>query len=288
MELQKKFSALIDAAIYMECTPAVEAGTMAFLSRNLILATMPHSKPDTLVWERRNGNLLMEMVAHPRFGLPYGSRARLLLAWIITQAVRTKEPIIDLGKSATAFIHQFQTASTGGDYGSIRGYKEQLERLLATTIRCEWSDKSSGLTSHTAYLLAEHSETWWDPVVADLQGHIPETKICLSSKFFEELLAHPVPLDMRALFALKRSPLALDIYCWLTYRYSTLQRPAIISWKGLELQFGSAYKTSREFRRNFRKQLERVKHVYPRANIEEVSRKGMKLMPSPTHITSIH
>ncbi|MGH8305788.1 MAG: replication protein RepA, partial [Steroidobacteraceae bacterium] len=53
----------------------------------------------------------------------------------------------------------------------------------------------------------------------------------------------PVPIDMRAMKALKRSPLALDIYFWLTYRLSYLRHARVIPWAALQLQFGSSYGT---------------------------------------------
>ncbi len=37
-----------------------------------------------------------------------------------------------------------------------------------------------------------------------------------------------VPIDLRALNALKGSPLALDIYSWLTYRMSYLRKPCLL------------------------------------------------------------
>ena len=45
-----------------------------------------------------------------------------------------------------------------------------------------------------------------------------ESKIELGEKFFNEIIHNPVPLDMNILGALKRSPLGLDLYMWLTYR----------------------------------------------------------------------
>jgi hypothetical protein len=38
----------------------------------------------------------------------------------------------------------------------------------------------------------------------------------LGENFFEAITAAPVPLDMRVLKTLKRSPLALDLYAWLS------------------------------------------------------------------------
>ena len=42
-----------------------------------------------------------------------------------------------------------------------------------------------------------------------------ESKIHLSEPFFNEIIQHPVPLDMNTLTALKRSTLGLDLYLWL-------------------------------------------------------------------------
>ena len=39
----------------------------------------------------------------------------------------------------------------------------------------------------------------------------------------EEIIHHPVPLDMNILKALKRSSLGLDLYLWLTYRTFSLK-----------------------------------------------------------------
>ena len=45
-----------------------------------------------------------------------------------------------------------------------------------------------------------------------------DSKIELSEKFFNEIIRHPVPLDMNTLKALTRSPLGLDLYVWRNYR----------------------------------------------------------------------
>ena len=43
---------------------------------------------------------------------------------------------------------------------------------------------------------------------------------------------------MNTLTALKRSPLGLDLYLWLTYRTFALRAPKRISWASLYRQFG--------------------------------------------------
>ena len=42
-----------------------------------------------------------------------------------------------------------------------------------------------------------------------------ESKIRLGEDFFNEIISHPVPIDMNTLKALKRCALGLDLYLWL-------------------------------------------------------------------------
>ena len=50
-----------------------------------------------------------------------------------------------------------------------------------------------------------------------------DSTIELGEKFFQEIIAHPIPLDLNTLKALKRSPLGLDLYFWLVYRHLLAQ-----------------------------------------------------------------
>ena len=45
-----------------------------------------------------------------------------------------------------------------------------------------------------------------------------QSKIRLGWDFFQEIIQHPVPIDMNTLNALKRCSLGLDLYLWLAYR----------------------------------------------------------------------
>ena len=66
-----------------------------------------------------------------------------------------------------------------------------------------------------------------------------ESTIELSEDFFNEIIRHPVPLDMNTLTALKRSSLGLDLYLWLTYRTFALRAPLRLTWRQLYRQFGA-------------------------------------------------
>ena len=77
--------------------------------------------------------------------------------------------------------------------------------------------------------------------------------------------------------------MALDIYFWLTYRMSYMSKRTEIPWGALELQFGSEYKKTKNFRENFLKHLKVVQGVYPEAKVGE-GKYGLELMPSKPHV----
>jgi hypothetical protein len=88
---------------------------------------------------------------------------------------------------------------------------------------------------------------------------------------------------MRALSALKKSPLALDIYLWLTYRMFYLRKPTTIPWGVLAGQFGAGYAEPRQFKAAFLRELKKVQLVYPDAKLEDAPR-GLMLLPSKPHV----
>ena len=114
------------------------------------------------------------------------------------------------------------------------------------------------------------------------QGSLWKSSLLLGQNFFDEIIKNPIPLDIDALKALKRSPLAIDIYCWLTYRMSYLEKPTKISWLSLKNQFGAEYSELRDFKKNFLKHLKKVSVIY-KANVSE-TKKSLLLQPSNPHI----
>lgn len=64
---------------------------------------------------------------------------------------------------------------------------------------------------------AAQGDLWWS-VRAPNQGALWGSWIELGEMFYTAITRAPVPVDMRTLRALKRSPLALDLYAWLTFQ----------------------------------------------------------------------
>lgn len=271
---------LINESLAIEAEEAKEAGTLGFMARALVQATMPHRDPKEWFFERTNGAFTLTMMAPPKVGLPYGSVPRLLLAWITTEAVRTRSRDLALGDSLSGFMRELGMVPTGGRWGSITRLREQSRRLFTTAISCLYEGENR--EGEIGFRLVDKHVLWWNPKSPD-QRELFASTLTLSEPFFKEVINHPVPIDLRALKALSRSPLALDIYTWLTYRMSYLQRETTVPWAALEVQFGAGYKRTRDFKAAFVEHLKSVLAVYWEAKASGTDR-GLFLRPSQPHV----
>lgn len=280
-------NALIQRGMAIEAEEALDAGALGFMARAMTLASLPHSRVEGSAFERHNGAFSLSILAPPRIGLPYGTIPRLLLAWLTTEAVRLKTRELVLGDSLSGFMRNLDLVPTGGRWGTIKRLKDQTERLFASSITAVYKDEQrTAIRNHS---VVERADLWWDPK-DPAQGSLWESTVMLTEPFFTEIVERPVPVDMRALRALKRSPMALDLYVWLTYRMSYLKRPTDISWAALQGQFGAGYPETgrglRAFREHFLPALKKVAAVYSGAKVSATTA-GVRLSPGKPHVLKI-
>lgn len=277
---------LIREALAIEAEAARKAGALGFMARALVQASLPHKKPSGVEFTRTNGTFTLSMWAPSKVGLPYGSIPRMLMAWLTTEAVRTKERHLTLGDTLSSFMRALDMVPTGGRWGTITRLRDQSRRLFTTSISCLYEDEHR--QAEVGFRVVDKHTLWWEPKDPE-QTSLFDSYVVLSETFFKEVIASPVPVDMRALKALKKSPLALDIYCWLTYRMSYLKDPIEIPWPALQLQFGADYATAgqgpRDFKRAFLRELRKVRAVYGHAKVED-GKEGLLLKPSRPHISA--
>ncbi len=172
------------------------------------------------------------------------------------QVVRTKERTIVLGESLSDFMRKLDIVPTGGRWGTISALKKQTTSLFSASIRAVYDDDSR--FSMQSASVAESTDLWWNPKSPDQIGLFAST-VTLSETFYRATIRdYPVPVDMHVLRHLRQSPLALDIYCWLTHRMSYLKQPTSIPWEALQLQFGADYKQTKTFKFYFLKHLKNV------------------------------
>jgi hypothetical protein len=269
--------------------PADEAGELAFMSKCFIQATLPHSDPGNVpIWGRKNGDYTLTIQPHfvlddngqpKNIGLPYGTVPRLILAWANGEVVKTKSRELILGKSLSDFMDKIGFGSaTGGKNGSITRLKNQSMRLFSAKLSLVYQGPEK--LSIANALLADYAEYFWDPVHPGQQS-LWDSRVMLSERFYNLLLSAPVPLDWRILKSLKRSPLALDLYMWLSYRMFALKKPQSIKWETLAKQFGSEYGRVVDFRANVRKHINKIQSIWQELRLDISADEAITLFPSP-------
>jgi hypothetical protein len=302
--LTRAQSKLIDASVLIFGEQATKKDA-AFIARELVQATLPHKNPgDVPIWGRRNGNIAIalkpdvNMDTGRSYGYPYGTTPRLLLFWMTTEALRTKSPRLELGNSLSGFMTELglnpDNGGTGAKRSDAKRLRDQLERLLRCRITfkvTEGKDDRIG-EKRRDMLITEASELWWNPKRQE-QGALWGSWIELGQRFYEAITAAPVPVDMRALKALKRSPLALDLYSWLTYeafRAHKSGKPRFETWKQLQAHMGGEYAHIQHFRAKVKAALLKIQNVYPGLKLGR-KQGGIEILPEslpalqPRHVT---
>ncbi len=286
--IQKRIA---DAAVKIYQDPGGEKNAV-FQHSILCQTYLPYRNPhDQTAWERRQGNAILKIETNKiidpvsgemiPIGLPYGPKARLILAHINTEAVKTGEREVNVGDSMTAFVRRLGLDTGGRTENTI---KDQLRRLAASFVTLAYKDGKS--YSQKQSFIIEMFDVWFPK--DDRQRVLWESTIELGEKYFQSLMEHAVPLDERALAALSHNCLAMDMYTWLAQRLHRVpgNKPQFVGWQDMKEQFGLGYKDMKDFKKRFRKELKTVMLEYPRADIREIRGKGFRLFNSPPPITS--
>ena len=241
---------------------------LGFMARTMALCSLPRSNPgNRLQYKRTNGPFTLGMIAGLGNKLPYGNLPRLLLAWVCTEAVRTQSRELVMGRSLSEFMRTLGVYDSSGR--TQTRLRNQMKRLFGCSVSLVYEDKHREATA--AALIADLTDFWWNPRRPD-QPSLWESKIQLSEPFFNEIIQHPVPIDMNTLTALKRSPLGLDLYLWLVYRTFPLRAPLRLTWRQVYSQFGahpdkaSDKRTVDAFRTKVLRELKKIKLSWPGLN----------------------
>ena len=242
-----------------------------FMARLMMLCSLPRTNPGTqLQYKRVNGPYTLIMTAVGQTGLPFGNLSRLLLAWVCTEAVRTQSRELFLGASLSGFMRKLDMAPIGGgNRGERTRLRNQMKRLFNAHIQLAYEDRQVSASVNSP--VASRTGFWWNERKPDELG-LWDSKIELGEKFYQEIIRHPVPLDLNILKAMKRSSLGIDFYLWLTYRTFTLRGPLRLSWARLYHQFGvdpakvGDKRNVDAFRTDSLRELKKIQTAWPELN----------------------
>ena len=195
--------------------------------------------------------------------VPYGRLSRLLFAYVIGRAVKTRSPTIDMGRSLRAFMTRLGIAIDGRAGKKVTDAVEDL--AAASFILGGWGDGAV----HTRYArVVDEISFWIEP--DDDQRTFWTPEIVLSDRFHDQVQEHRMPVDMDHLARLMRSPRRMDLYTWLSYRTAVIppRRDVQISLRDLQPLFGPDITDPNDFKKKTRSDLKAIARVWPHFNTE--------------------
>jgi len=247
------------------------------------LTALPHRRlPDNRHWVRTSPRvtLMVEPGRLPHderlYGVPYGSRARLILLYLQTQAMQTNSPEVELGRSMREWMGRLGVSLGGQSYRDVR---DQANRISACRLTFSWH-QSNGIGFKRDSIvdggITLHDED-------DRQGRLWVDTVHLSPMFFQALRKHPVPIWEPALRYISNKSMSIDVYIWLAYRLHQLTGATKVSWPALHAQFGAGFKGLHHFKPRFAEATVMACVVYPEAAVD-ITDQGLMLHPSPPPI----
>ena len=155
-----------------------------------VQTNFPYTEVEGREFVRKNGNLTLSLYSPT--GLPYGSLPRLVIAFIVTEAIRKKTREVHLGETLSEFLTRIGLGRTGGKNGTITRLRKQLNSLFTCFISCtsDWKHKGGGnIKSIANMLIADEADLWWDPhTLYDESGEFC-SYVILSESFYNALTA---------------------------------------------------------------------------------------------------
>ena len=225
-------------------------------------------------YDTRHGRAILSVEAgrlgnHERVGeliycdVPWGTKPRLILPYIVGEAVRHNSPEIDLGRSLRDFMTRIGVPIAGTNGKALTA---QIQNIAAAQIIIAvWSEEGmrteGGRFSRRLSFWIErdpNQQTFWTPTMT------------LSDDFYTAIQKHRVPVDVRHLAKLARSPRRMDLYTWLSYRTPRIRagQRVPIPLEALRAIFAPDISHARNFVARLRSDLTAIAAVYPDFRVE--------------------
>ncbi len=256
---------------------------LRYMPTPLAICGLPYKAlpPDQTEFERAQGRMAITVTAgklrapdgrRVQQPVPYGPKARLIMAHLSTQALRNNSPVVETSETLSGFMRDMGFEPRGGRNGNIEPFKEQLRALAACRMEIStWDGVRSGQVDVKPLQKVE----LWFAEHPDQRSLWPST-IAFSGDFYAELQKHALPIDVRVLRALSNSARRLDLVMWVTYRITRLQTRLILDWKPLKSQFGEGYARARAFREAFGEDVAALKELFPKLPLR-LTERGLEM-----------
>lgn len=267
-------------------TETLSPDNLRYMPTPLAICGLPYKAlPEgQLEYERSQGRMAVTVTAgklrapdgqRVQQPVPFGPKARLIMAHLATEAKRNNSPVVETSESLSGFMRDMGFDPRGGRNGNIEPFKEQLRALAACRMEISsWDGKRSGQIDVKPL---SKVELWFSDNPS--QRSLWPTHIAFSKEFYEEIQKHALPIDVRVLRALSNSARRLDLMMWVTYRITRLQAALVLDWKPLKQQFGEGYARERDFKHALIEDVAALKEIFPKVPLR-LTERGLEMQPA--------
>lgn len=226
------------------------------------LSFLPQSKPDSPSVRKTNGNSSITVSAS-NGEWAYGAAPRMFLIYIRSlikngsDRVNEEHHIVYLDDTYNSFCNSVGIKYSGSNKDNVM---KMVENLATTSIVLKnWS--TDGFIAHSFFVAN---------TVALNYGTDENKKsfIEFSPEMWALLTENCVPLNPSTVRQLRNDALALDVYQWLAFRAHAMRHETRVTWEALLMQFKYDGYPMREFRRKFKRALEKIQLAWPELKVE--------------------
>ena len=227
-----------------------------------------------ILWRRKSGNITVEVLAHPKYGVPFGQDT-LIILFLANEAKRQGSRRINVNFYRD-FMRMFKMNPNDGRKYSL--VIDSLRRIRNSQYSWEVEGEPSR-EKGLHYMYIDEYDLYCDPKNPD-QRPLFDQYILLSERFWHEIINHKIPFNIDAVIALKSKPAYLNFYIWLSTRIGMLNAERkdkelenidihVPFWgeNGLIEQLSTRIKRPPDFRNRINKWLDKTKELWPRCPV---------------------
>lgn len=267
---------------------------VGFIHKSLCIAGLPYRKPaphteNVATFERRGKGWNLQMITPNLIipdsdisipiGVPYGSKARLLIIWLASQARQSSSRCIEIGP-----IKQWLRDIGVGVGGiAVNAAKEQLIKISNTSFNISVRDIMFG--ADDVYFRRDNFVESNVLAVEDLmnlnRGALNEvrwpTGVILTENAWSRFRSpESLPIPMSRLREIADSAIAIDVFLYLSYQLPIIPEGTemVMPWKQYHTHFGlvGTHAQNCRIKSNAQQPIAAARRAYPEAQIDVTDR----------------
>lgn len=243
------------------------------------IVKFPYNKPYGHIFQYKNTNYMLTVMANHKFGLPYGMEPRLFFVSIMNEVHETQSPVLDIGSIYSKLITHLHESQYEKRYWDSKNLYDQMLRFFSSYISCSYREQySDGFCSF---------DFWQIPLKGNKENLL--STIVLTKNFYNELIKLSSLANFKIIKNICYSPIHIDAYLWLLSLIPTLKASTLITWDGLINQINADYAKSKnleDIKSQLLKLIHSIREIHKEINLS-ILNEGLFLNPdqSQCHYT---